>query len=253
MPLDNGKLRRQHPDEETLRYRERYLRELRTVPRPLTSSAPPLGLEPGNKKLGQSGALYRSVFVWNLPSVVTCPAASPWCLCHCYNADPRTDVFPVEKWLESWALVQEQPSVVAAEIIRQLSSAPRPSAVRLHSSGDFFSVGYISFWNDIISSASDVDFWAYTRSWAIPELKTALEHLRTNRNLQLFASWDSTMPPPPADWRRSLVISSDAVVNPPEINGVSLPCPEETQGGPTCASCGYCIKRRAGDVIFRIH
>ena len=30
----------------------------------------PVGLSPGNKKTGTSGSLYKTVFVWNLPSVV---------------------------------------------------------------------------------------------------------------------------------------------------------------------------------------
>jgi len=64
----------------------------------------PKGLEPGNKKTGLYGRYFERVFVWNLPIKVTCPGESDWCKKHCYNADYRQEVYPIDLWCENWWL-----------------------------------------------------------------------------------------------------------------------------------------------------
>ena len=238
------------PTSQGLAWRQGFLNALQWV-RPSQPNKPtPEGLAPGNKKIGDSGRVYSSVFVWNLPAVASCPGASEWCLMHCYNADTRSDVFPVSEWQDNWSWFTYKPQELKMRIREQLDSAKRPTAVRIHSSGDFYSLSYTLFWIDIVRQFREVQFWAYTRSWTIPELLPQLEVLRAEPNFELFASCDSTMPHPPDGWRLSLVENEaeDFTKEPQD-----LLCPEQVGQVPNCASCGFCIERRSGNVLFLLH
>ena len=245
-----AKSTRPTPGPEQLDRRAERLRELKVLTPDSLLPTSPEGLEPGNRKTGQFGSRYHTVLVWNLPAVGTCPGASDWCLGCCYNADPRTEVFPVDRWKKNWGWYISNSSALRSRILSQLAAAAQPCAVRIHSSGDFFSNDYIRFWIDIIRHARDTRFWGYTRSWRIDDLRPALEELRTEPNMQLFASWDDTMPPAPAGWRTSVVVDvtvADAASLPP------LVCPEQTGARSNCASCGFCLEPHPGNVTFFLH
>lgn len=237
-------MKRSRPAEDILHWRRGYLAGLRWVTPDLTAIAP--GLELGNTKTGTSGTLFATVLVWNLPSVVTCPGASEWCLSGCYTADQREDVFPISSWRGNWGAFLESPDSLAQLILGQLDDCTPKVAVRIHSSGDFFTVDYIQWWLKIVRSRPEVSFWAYTRSWRLPELRGALEELRQQPNVQLFASWDASMPQTPPGWRIAFVDSAAS-------SGSFLSCPEEQIGGPQCASCGFCIVDDNRDVLFHLH
>lgn len=243
--------KRPTPSEGTITARREFLGRLRTLPPTMpTASDLGLALEPGNSKLGQSGSHAGSVFVWNLPSVATCPGASEWCTAHCYNADDRVAKFPVGAWARNWGWALRDPRAVEKAIVGQLAIAAPPAAVRIHSSGDFFSIAYVELWIRICRACPDTRFWAYTRSWAIPELRPSLEELRSLSNIQLFASWDTTMRGPPSGWRLSFVgpgRASDVE------DGALLSCPEQDGRLPDCAACGYCFLPRNGHVRFDVH
>lgn len=126
--------------------------------------------------------------------------------------------------------------------------------VRLHSSGDFYSVQYIAFWERVFAIVPQIHFWAYTRSWARADLRPVLESLKERtENLQLFASWDAAMPTAPAGWRRSIVTDQDRGSRVGIESAAYLRCPEETAHGPNCASCGFCVQPHDGDVVFTAH
>ena len=147
------------PTGDVLAWREGYLHALRYIAPAKPQLSYPEGLSPGNTKTGQSGSLYRSVFVWNLPSVATCPGLSKWCMHHCYNADRREAIFMVHSWAENWWWSTKRPKVLRSRISSQLESATAPIAVRLHSSCDFFSVAYIKLWQSIARRHPSVLFW----------------------------------------------------------------------------------------------
>jgi Gene product 88 len=245
-------LKRPEPTSSELAFRADFLAALRD----LTPLAPiadmPKGLAPGNRKTGESGRFFKRVFVWNLPAVATCPGSSHWCLHNCYNGDRRVTVFPVNEWRENWAWFLGSPNLLKDVIVEQLRSSPQPNAVRIHSSGDFFSIEYIQFWLEIASAAPLTSFWAYTRSWTMPDLVPYLETLRNQPNVELFASWDSTMPAPPPVWRLSIITDPGFV--PAEAQHANpIVCPEQTGDSPNCASCGYCAHPERGSVLFYLH
>jgi len=116
---------------------------------------------------------------------------------------------------------------------------------RLHVSGDFFNADYCSAWFEICKAFPQTRFWGYTRSWANPEMREALERLRDLPNMQLLASTDPTMPLPPDGWRVAFVLTD------PRARGMLC----NFQGGEedSCLACGYCFERDKGNVIFKVH
>lgn len=205
-------------------------------------------LEPGNSKTGKESKIYQRVLVWNIPAVKTCPGASSWCKSHCYNGDDILVKYPSQEWAKNYAYYLNDADGLKRKLISMLQMYEDKIAVRIHSSGDFFSVEYIDFWYSIVKTAQNANFWAYTRSWSIPYLYPNLEKLRNLENIQLFASWDKTMPAPPITWRKSVVYLPEDEV---EFNGIA--CPEQSGLLPNCATCDYCIAKTKGDVYFILH
>lgn len=147
--------------------------------------------------------------------------------------------------------------------------------LRIHVSGDFDTVEYISNWIYRLEQRPDVTAWAYTRSWRVYSLLPWLEILRKLPNMQLFASMDkSHNDVPPTGWRRAW-IDGDVRAGEPILrrahswpggpNAVSTHnlgtfdgertyvCPEETGRKQDCLSCGYCFEGRKHDVTFLEH
>jgi hypothetical protein len=208
-------------------------------------------LEPGNKKTGRSSNRFRSVRVWNLPPLASCPGASDWCRSVCYNGDLRPTVFNRPLWQTNYAWASERPAQLGALLVSQIAKAPSPTAVRIHSSGDFFSAEYIRMWTSVIGASPTATFWAYTRSWTFDELMGPFDDLRSLPNVQLFASWDATMSDPPKGWRVSFVV--DGGETEPAQAGQLIDCPEEFDGRLNCAVCGHCLRSNSRGVKFNAH
>jgi hypothetical protein len=142
---------------------------------------------------------------------------------------------------------------VRTEIVQQLDEAPGPVAVRVHSSGDFYSTEYIEMWKYIAVAHPAVHFWAYTRSWAVLELQDRLEELHRCPNFQLFASWDESMPAPPLGWRLSIVSEHGTAPLSPVLAQKLIRCPEEMKLEINCAACSHCIDQNERGVWFTAH
>ena len=123
--------------------------------------------------------------------------------------------------------------------------------------------GNIHFAIDVVRNNPDTKFWAYTRSWNVPELLPHLETLRAMPNMQLFASCDTTMPMPPEDWRVGYIIGDDRFRGMPCLEqACSKECPTDCAGNPKkghvsklpdCKTCGYCPIKTRGNVGFKLH
>lgn len=235
--------KRNIPTEEELNSREYNLSKVSID----HNGSQELYLESGNRKVGFHNESYKIVFVWNIPPVVTCPGASQWCKRHCYNGSDDNTKYPINKWNNNLLLFYNNKELLKKSIINKLIIDNQKIAFRIHSSGDFFSVEYIEFWRDIISQAPNVDFWAYTRSWKIPALLSALNSLKELKNIQLFASVDDHTKPPP-NWRKSFVYDPKSNQRPS-----NLICPEQSGKIENCISCKYCLKNISGDVYFILH
>jgi hypothetical protein len=179
----------------------------------------------GNKKLGKN-----KIGVVNRENRVTCPGLSDFCE-FCY-VDDYIDLYPNIK--PSYRRELELPAKIN-----------RP-AVRIHASGDFDTVDYIELIHEWVREHPDTLFWAYTRSWRVAGLLPALEALRAEPNVQLFASTDATIAePPPEGWRVAFIVGDDRYSGPT--------CMEQTGAKPDCAACGFCFKGQSKNVGFALH
>lgn len=187
----------------------------------------------GNEKTG------RRIHNFSMTPGASCPGASAWCASACYAKRPyhRWKKQVGDTWDENFEATQ-------AGVMPEIPKGAK--AFRIHVSGDFYSVAYTAAWIAIIKSRPEVKFWAYTRSWRVPELKKVLQKLHDLPNMQLFASIDWTMgEQPPAGWRVARIKGDD------RFTGYA--CPEQDGRKPNCESCGYCFKGQRGNVTFKVH
>lgn len=199
--------------------------------------------EKGNNKTGYSGGVYDKVLVWNMPYVITCPGASELCKKVCYNA-----AYPInENSMLNYNLFCHDSKILEEKICEYLETImDNRIGIRLHSSGDFFSKEYIDMWTRIVKRYPTVKFWAYTRSWVIPELKKAIKELENNDNISVYYSWDETMEVVCCGHKRALI--GEEI----ESNNVII-CPEQYGIVNSCADCGICANNKSKDISFYIH
>ncbi len=110
-----------------------------------------------NKKMKKSGS---QVYNFGIPAVKTCPNAGD-CLKGCYATQGAYRFSNVRPAFERrWELSKgsDFPDLMHAEIVSK-----RPSRVRIHDSGDFYSAEYLSKWCIIAEQHPDVEFYAYTK------------------------------------------------------------------------------------------
>ena len=190
----------------------------------------------GNVKLGH-------LVNWSLPAraviidgklYVICPGATQWCRENCYarkghfttltNGVPRIQLLYAENL--KWSERDDFPDA-AISAIRERLWKNEKHLVRLHVSGDFYSVEYVNKWREVIRRMPDVHFYAYTKSWRtnvhegdVEDLKeygitaaelnrrngriyAALKTLKELPNFNLMISTDEYTGPPPASSREA--------------------------------------------------
>ena len=139
----------------------------------------------------------------------------------------------------------------------------RVQVMRIHASGDFYDARYIRKWTAIVKKTPKVQYFAYTRSWQLPELECELATLAQLPNFQLWLSTDMIAHTPPFIPNTRIAYLSLNKFDIPVSNcdlvfrnyqtpsmvymqGVRV-CPVEngTQGGQnlTCTTCGLCWQR----------
>ena len=193
-----------------------------------------MGFVKGGGKVG------LKVYTYSRPPIATCPGATELCKSICYDL-PYSARYPSVKLNRASNLGSSIPPIP--------NTAQK---LRIHIGGDFDTVEYINNWHRELSARPDVQAWAYTRSWAVPKLRRALERLRQLPNLQLFASVDrTTKGDPPAGWRLAKLVNDPPV----SVERGSILCPEQTGKRPDCESCGYCFtpREKTRHIIFLQH
>ena len=214
-------------------------------------SSTPL-LQHGNSKLG------RAIHVWSIPAVDTCPGSTAVCRKLCYATRHRFRFDSVRRRL-AWNRQQcDRP-----DFVERMTAEIRSSGVlvlRIHVAGDFYDAEYVRKWSAIVKYSPRVRFYAYTRSWRIESINSALVDLAASRAVRLWYSIDAetgipshvppavrlaylqsspTAPPSAAD----LVFRPHALRTLPEL---PLVCDHETVSGKrlgvTCGSCGRCFR-----------
>ena len=203
-----------------------------------------------------------AAYSWSITEGLTCPGRSAFCHA-CYAA--RDSVVyknaADSKFMKLRAFL-EAPEKLERELIAEINEYATEVPVRIHVSGDFFSVEYVEMWTRIVAACDRTTFWAYTRSWRIPELLPALNRLRALPNINMLASFDPTMEAPPRDWRWAGIFG-DPRLNRPK----TLLCPAQV-GAPedwsalrqgkkpplnrnNCRDCGWCWTKAGASGLSR--
>ena len=116
----------------------------------------------GNQKLD------RRVLIFNLPPIKSCPNNKS-CKDTCY-AVPFYRQYPDvwERYDANFEMAKTDLGRLSRYIVRQIREKKESRAglvaVRVHSSGDFFSQDYLNMWATIARELPDVKFYAYTKA-----------------------------------------------------------------------------------------
>ena len=102
------------------------------------------------------------LYEFNLPAVSTCPFADT-CKDICY-ADKGTYKYPnvQAKYHSNYELTKNAPAFI--EQIQKELIKKRVEYVRIHSSGDFYSMKYLKTWLEIARNFPNIIFYGYTKS-----------------------------------------------------------------------------------------
>ncbi len=209
----------------------------------------------GNRKLGES------IHAWSIPALDTCPGRTQLCEQVCYARHGHFGLSRIQERLQEnldASLRDDFERRMVAEIHRR-----GVHTLRVHVSGDFYDPGYVRKWVRIAEKCHRTKFYAYTRSWRLPEFQKVLQELAKLRNWRLWWSCDAeTGIPDQFPERVELAYlqtehgqdpgNSKVVFRLKRLRrhqvlriGLALVCPTET-GLPnpngTCTSCRRCFK-----------
>ncbi len=143
----------------------------------------------GNSKLG------KLVHTFSIPAISTCPGASGRCRRLCYADRGR---FIMSRLVASTTAAYE--ATLRDDFARRMTYAIAEEfarVVRIHVAGDFYDAAYARKWAAVVAASPGVEFYAYTRSWRVPEVLAALEGLAALPNMHLWFSEDRETGPSP--------------------------------------------------------
>ena len=217
-----------------------------------------LHIQPKNYKLGN---------IWNMsiPAVETCGGLSAACA----GPDGKCYVLKIYKRRPTVLKSHQNTYVGILEALENGDEFELPTKVkdgdvfRLHVAGDFFDSAYVYAWMRLMTNNPHIQFFAYTRSWRMPEMVASLNALAALPNMELLLSVDRDTGYPNADdwygFRTAFMMVTDDdadLVRPDthvvfrdnrfailkQVNG-NLVCP--TENGitkTTCEKCKWCFK-----------
>lgn len=130
-------------------------------------------------------------FSFDLPAIPTCPGRTKECERDCYAANlMRTYPLVDAKYRRNHDIVFH-PGFVDYMI----ETIPADCEFRIHVSGDFFHPDYVKKWIQICATRTDVMFYAYTRSWRIPDIWSQVRKLHFLENVNVNLSVDDETGP----------------------------------------------------------
>jgi len=132
----------------------------------------------GNKK--------TECFSFDLPAKITCPGMTEECGPKCYAA-MLMRIYPA---VDAKYARNLEFSNTDGFIEYMIHKIPKGCQFRIHVSGDFKDADYVRKWNRICEARPDVTFYAYTRSWAIPDIWRQIIYLHALANVNVNLSVD---------------------------------------------------------------
>ncbi len=205
----------------------------------------------GNGKLGR-----QKIHTFSLEAGVTCPGKTlTQCILHCY-ADKGFFLMPTVKKRYRKNLKASQQDYFVSALVAEIEDK-ECQIVRIHVSGDFYSPEYVLKWIMIANQCPAVRFYAYTRSWRVPEIRNQLAQLSRLNNVRLWYSCDEESGLPSRKPKRvriawmqtsTDVSHGDVIFRIEALRktvvkriGLALVCPPENGiTHTTCDRCGIC-------------
>lgn len=213
-----------------------------------------MAVTPGNTKLG------RLIWCWSLPTLaIICIGATELCkkLCYAMKGFFRMPSVKDAHYNNyELSLEEEFPQYVSMALSEVFARV-----VRVHVSGDFYDEAYVRKWLQIVRRRPYIAFYAYTRSWRIPEMLPALKELAKEPNFFMWWSCDQDTGAPPRTKyaRRAYLMENDDDVAPYKVDLVfrdksttvmkydpkgNQVCPYDNGvTRTTCSQCKLCFER----------
>jgi len=183
------------------------------------------------------------VKTFNVFPKICCPGKTAWCLVNCYACKGRYIRDSVREAMSYRTLETLMPHFAPAMVseIKRL----RNKVVRIHSSGDFYSLEYLRKWIAIAKACPECTFFTYTRTWHLPEFLPHLQELASLQNVTVWCSVDPSDKVIP-DWDKIAYIegSKDA----PSPN-----CLKQHEKGESCRTCKRCYDGTNKAITFLVH
>jgi hypothetical protein len=208
------------------------------------------------RKSGNAKLIGGATF--DLPPQLTCPGKTEVCEEYCYARHGRFKWENVTK--KFWNNLLEYMETGELPDIKG-----KPSFIRLHVSGDFFSTDYVDAVERFAKRYPDIPMFGYTRSWRVDALKDAVVALNDVDNITMWASADKDTEIPDIGLKVAYMSVDDekppqkvdlifrAFSTNPSVTamkrkaskvrrlGGSKVCPDQTGYKKIgCALCGYC-------------
>ena len=141
-----------------------------------------------NAKLKKTSKLNNAkIFNFSIPAYktkngkITCPFADT-CIKYCYAQKGNYTRFPkIQELMEQKYKITKQNNFIL--LMNEEIQKKKATHIRIHDSGDFYSIKYLIKWIDIATQNKDVIFYAYTKS--IKFFKGSLE---IPKNLKIIFS-----------------------------------------------------------------
>ncbi len=199
---------------------------------------------------------------FSLPTISTCPGATSWCSKACYAAKVERIYKNAKKsYEENYKATEEASFVDQMDIVIKKLLAKNILTMRLHVSGDIFSIKYVYDLIKIAKNNPTMKFYSYTRSWRLSNFLPHLEILRSQPNVELFASLDDEILAlkilPPNTWRVSYVGLHDINMFSSLVSRQTIICPNQVHKKMLCDTCKFCfndkLKTTTRSVYFIQH
>ena len=114
----------------------------------------------GNRKLN------KVILTFNLPANLSCLYADAFCRKFCYAKKREAIPQVLARRIANWLLTMKEDFVEKA--VKEIKRHRKAVAVRIHESGDFYSVEYFLKWCEVAKQIPDKIFVAYTRHPSLP-------------------------------------------------------------------------------------
>ena len=191
----------------------------------------------GNVKLG-------IVYTWSLLAVHTCPWRTAACEGPCYARKMQARGDRQTTWLAWYRCWKLSLHPLFGEALKLSLMTLPEGLLRIHVSGDFYSVQYLRDWLDALELSPHLKPFAFTRSWRGQDFLAVLAEYGWPK--WVLASTDADTGPAPSQMR---VAAMSDVTKASVLKGAKAPklaCPEQTTVQDTCSSCGRCPMAKVG-------